>query len=103
MSVPLAPFGDRREAPAEPLARRSDMHCELPSPAACANVHTIGISGLSRVSLARDGGSVTRADRMGFLNRESGRIAIAVPFQTSRVIPLMLRVSQSLDFGGTQF
>ena len=38
MSVPLAPFGDRREAPAEPLAHRSHMHCELPSPAACANV-----------------------------------------------------------------
>ena len=38
MSVLLAPFGDRCEAPAEPLAHRSHMHCELPSPAACANV-----------------------------------------------------------------
>ena len=38
MSVLLAPCGDRREAPAEPLAHRSHMHCELPSPAACANV-----------------------------------------------------------------
>jgi hypothetical protein len=38
MSVLLAPFCDRREAPAEPLAHRSHVHCELPSPAACANV-----------------------------------------------------------------
>jgi len=38
MSMPLAPFGNRREAPAEPLTHRSHMHCELPSPTACANV-----------------------------------------------------------------
>jgi len=38
MSVHLAPFGDRREAPAEPLAHRSHMYRELPAPAACANV-----------------------------------------------------------------
>src|SRR5271166_6037402 len=38
MPVLLAPCGDRREAPAEPLAHRSHMHRELPSPAACANV-----------------------------------------------------------------
>ena len=38
MSVLLAPFADRREAPAEPLAHRSHMHGELPSPAACAYV-----------------------------------------------------------------
>ena len=38
MSVLLAPLGDRSEAPAEPLAHRSHMHGELPSPAACANV-----------------------------------------------------------------
>ena len=38
MSVLLAPCGDRREAPAESLAYRSHMHCELPSPAACADV-----------------------------------------------------------------
>lgn len=38
MSVLLTPFGDRREAPAEPLAHRSHMHCELPSPAAGADV-----------------------------------------------------------------
>ena len=38
MSVLSAPCGDRREAPAEPLAHRPHMHCELPSPAACANV-----------------------------------------------------------------
>ena len=34
MSVLLTPLGDRREAPAEPLAHRPHMHCELPSPAA---------------------------------------------------------------------
>ena len=38
MSVLLASFGGRREAPAEPLAHRSHMHGELPSPAACSNV-----------------------------------------------------------------
>jgi len=38
MPVLLAPFGDRREAPTEPLAHRPHMHCELPSPAAGANV-----------------------------------------------------------------
>jgi hypothetical protein len=38
MSVLLAPFGDRCEAPAEPLAHRSHMQGELPSSAACANV-----------------------------------------------------------------
>jgi hypothetical protein len=38
VSVFLAPFGDRREAPAEPLAHRPHMHGELPSPAVCANV-----------------------------------------------------------------
>ena len=38
MPVLLAPFGDRREAPTEPLAHRSHLHCELPSPAACPNV-----------------------------------------------------------------
>ena len=38
MSVLPAPCRDRLEAPAEPLAHRSHMHCELPSPAACANV-----------------------------------------------------------------
>src|ERR1700746_970520 len=32
MSVLPAPVGDRREAPAEPLAHRSPMHGELPSP-----------------------------------------------------------------------
>ena len=34
MSVLLALCGDRREAPAKPLAHRSHMHGELPSPAA---------------------------------------------------------------------
>ena len=38
MSVLLAPCGDRREAPAEPLAHRSHLHGELPSTAARANV-----------------------------------------------------------------
>src|SRR5438552_1425191 len=38
MPVLLAPCGDRRETPPEPLAHRSHMHGELPSPAACANV-----------------------------------------------------------------
>jgi hypothetical protein len=34
MSVLLAPFGNRREAPAEPLAHRSHMHGKFRSPAA---------------------------------------------------------------------
>src|SRR5438034_10838501 len=38
MSVLLAPFGDRCEAPAEPLANRSHLYYELPSPSSCAYV-----------------------------------------------------------------
>ena len=38
MSVLLTPFGDRCEAPAEPLAHRPHVHCERPSPAAGADV-----------------------------------------------------------------
>ena len=41
-------------------------------------------------------------DRASLLNRKSGRIAIAVPFQASRVIPLVLCVGQRLGFGGSQ-
>lgn len=42
-------------------------------------------------------------DRASLLKCESGRIAIAVPFQTSCVIALMLDVSERLSFSGTQF
>jgi hypothetical protein len=38
MAVLLAPFGYCRQAPAEPVLHRPRVHCELPSPAACANV-----------------------------------------------------------------
>ena len=38
LSVLLAPCGDRREAPAEPLAHRPYRHGELSSSAACADV-----------------------------------------------------------------
>jgi suppressor of ftsI len=46
---------------------------------------------------------VVRMDLMSLLNGEPGRITIAIPFQTSRVIPPMLGVSQHFGFGGTQF
>ena len=46
---------------------------------------------------------VARMDRPSLLNREPGRIAIAVAFQASRVIPLMLGVSQCFGFSGSQF
>ena len=41
-------------------------------------------------------------DRTSLLKGESGRIAIAVPCQTSCVIPLVFCVSQHLGFGGRQ-
>lgn len=40
-------------------------------------------------------------DRANLLNCEPGWITIAIPFQTSRVIPLMLSVSQRLGFSST--
>jgi len=39
---------------------------------------------------------------LSLVNREAGIITIAVPFQTSRVIALMLSVSQCLGFGRSQ-
>ena len=36
--VLLAPFGDRLQPPAEPFADRLHVDCELPLPAACADV-----------------------------------------------------------------
>src|SRR5579864_305302 len=38
MSVPLAPVGDCFQPPAESLADRLHLNCELPCPAACADV-----------------------------------------------------------------
>jgi hypothetical protein len=38
MAVLPAPFGHGRQTPSEPLIHRPHVHCELPSPAACANV-----------------------------------------------------------------
>ena len=40
---------------------------------------------------------------MSLRGREPGRIAIAVPLQTSRVIALVLGVSQRLGFRGSEF
>jgi cytosine/uracil/thiamine/allantoin permease len=42
-------------------------------------------------------------DLASLLNREPGRIAIAIPFQASRVIPSVLGVRQHLGFTGSQF
>jgi hypothetical protein len=52
---------------------------------------------------ARAGKLVDWVDRASFLNREPGGIAIAIPFQTSHVIPFVLSVRQRLGFSGTQF
>ena len=41
-------------------------------------------------------------DRASLLNREPGGVAVAVAFQTSSVIPLMLGVSQCFGFGSAQ-
>ena len=41
-------------------------------------------------------------DRTSLLKCESGRIAIAVPCQASRVIPLVFGVSQHLSLAGRQ-
>src|SRR5437868_1707730 len=41
-------------------------------------------------------------DRTSLLKNESGRIAIAVPLQTSGVIPLVFGVCQHLSFSGRQ-
>jgi hypothetical protein len=38
MAVLLAPFGYCRQAPSEPFLHRPHIRCELPSPAACADV-----------------------------------------------------------------
>jgi hypothetical protein len=37
VAVFLAPFGNRRQAPSEPLVHRSHMHCELSLSTACAD------------------------------------------------------------------
>ena len=54
-----------------------------------------------RPTLSRE--LISWMDRTGLLKGESGRIAIAVPFQTSGVIPLVFGVRQHLGFSGTQF
>ncbi len=41
-------------------------------------------------------------NRASLLNCKSGRIAIAVPFQASRVIALVFGVGQRFGFGGSQ-
>src|SRR5271169_2995602 len=38
VAVLLAPFGNRLQAPAEPLLHRSHVHCEFPSPATGTDV-----------------------------------------------------------------
>ncbi len=38
VAILLAPFGYCRQAPSEPFLHRPHIHCELPSPAACADV-----------------------------------------------------------------
>src|SRR5450631_2393675 len=43
-----------------------------------------------------------RVDRASLLNREPGRIAVAVPFLACRVIPLVFCVRKRLGFGGGQ-
>jgi hypothetical protein len=52
VSVLLAPFGYCRQAPAEPLLHRPHVHCELPSPAACADVRKSRPEGLHLEPLA---------------------------------------------------
>jgi hypothetical protein len=52
---------------------------------------------------ARAGDLVARMGRPSFVNGKPGRIAIAVSLQTSRVVALMLGVSQGLGFSGIQF
>src|SRR5579864_1067898 len=51
---------------------------------------------------SRSVGSIAGMDRLSFRKGKPGRVAIALPLQASRVIALMLGVSQCLGFSGTQ-